>query len=435
MRIRSQIMLATIPIFLIMGLIAGGANYKAQLQELNWSMEERLRALTVCLTLMVRDEHVQAPKGDANFDPLPHIATINDLLVLSIWDDSGKVLYSWSTPKTRSEPIPLPSGSPAASSFTILRREDSPGSLTFIASQGFTLPSGKKALLGISLDGTPILTRSRGFLRHITTISLAAVLFGLLSSWFLGWLITRPVHQLGTAANLVAMGNFSQHIEESPVREINDLTNTFNTMSNVLDGVLHRSKRNLIESEMFRTPTDMAFHLLDGVGKKISFQAGIFQIAGRRLGRNFREFMLCREHSSSPLLLLGTLAETDPLQAALTLQALPNLLDLVAGDSPQACIRKFLNLVRTSSAQAWFWEGTHWCVFTWNGASLAEGRMEAQDIQFLHNTAIDEEMLASLIKLYPQDDAEQMGDRIAAIFSEQKKGVIFAIRRRANANL
>jgi len=434
MKIRSQIMLATIPIFLIMGLIAGGANYKAQLQELNWSMEERLRALAVCLTLMVRDEHLQPPEGDATFDPLPHIATINDLLALTIWDSSGKALYSWTTPKTRSEPIPQPTGSLTESAFTLLRRNESRGSLNFIATQGFTLPSGQRALLGISLDGTPILTRSRGFLRHIATISLAAVLFGLLSSWFLGWLITRPVEQLGTAANLVAMGNFSQHIEESPVREINDLTNTFNTMSNVLDGVLHRSKRNLIESEMFRTPMDMAFHLLEGLPDKVLCQSSLWQIAGARLGRDCREFMLCREHTSSPLLLLGTLAEADPLQAALTLQALPNLLDLFAGDPPQACLGKFFNLVRPASARAWFWEGTHWSVCSWNGAAMEEGQKEAQDLQFLHNTALADTRLMSLARLYPMDDARQWVDRIVAIFAEQRHGVVFAVKRRAQPN-
>lgn len=268
MRIRTQIILATVPVFLLMAVISGGMNYTTQRQELLWGLRERTYGLAYSAAQFIRPgmlgmDPAQASPSPALEQPLQKIVDRNDVKRLSIWDAAGEQLVL-TMGKDADPPWPL---DPPDAAW--LRRHDKPQDkedpTTTLGSQGMSAyapirdASGKRiGVVGVALDASEMELQSRRFLIRIGMVGAGAVLLGIVASLFLGWLITRPVRALGKAATQVADGHYEQHVEGAAVKEIDDLANTFNTMSNVLDDVLNRSKRFLIDSEQFRTQAELA---------------------------------------------------------------------------------------------------------------------------------------------------------------------------------
>ena len=81
---------------------------------------------------------------------------------------------------------------------------------------------------------------------------LLSLAIGFLVSTMISRTISKRLKQLTDSAIKVAKGNYSTKVDAGTIQEVEDLSNTFNTMSSVLGDVLEKAQRTLIESEIFR---------------------------------------------------------------------------------------------------------------------------------------------------------------------------------------
>lgn len=115
-------------------------------------------------------------------------------------------------------------------------------------------------LLGVLLLGSSrkeLVTLRRDILKTAGLVSLAALLIGLLVSWWVARRITRPVEELADAAREVATGRWDTQIEVKGSDEIGQLAGAFNNMTRTLAA----QKEKLVQTERVAAWRELARRL------------------------------------------------------------------------------------------------------------------------------------------------------------------------------
>jgi two-component system nitrogen regulation sensor histidine kinase NtrY len=122
------------------------------------------------------------------------------------------------------------------------------------------LPGRHNELLGVLLLGSPqreLVLLRRQILRIAAGVALAAILTGLLLSWWVSRRITRPVEELANGARDVASGRWDTHIDVQGNDEIGQLAGAFNHMTNTLAA----QKEKLVQTERVAAWRELARRL------------------------------------------------------------------------------------------------------------------------------------------------------------------------------
>jgi len=115
-------------------------------------------------------------------------------------------------------------------------------------------------LLGVLLLGSSrkeLITLKRDILKTAGLVSLAALLIGLLMSWWVSRRITRPVEELSDAAREVANGRWDTQIQVNSNDEIGALAAAFNDMTRTLAA----QKEKLVQTERVAAWRELARRL------------------------------------------------------------------------------------------------------------------------------------------------------------------------------
>jgi signal transduction histidine kinase len=115
-------------------------------------------------------------------------------------------------------------------------------------------------LLGVLLLGSSakeLVLLKRQILKTAGFVSLAAVLIGLLVSWWVSRRITRPVEELANGARDVASGHWNAHINVQGNDEIGQLAGAFNDMTRTLAA----QKEKLVQTERVAAWRELARRL------------------------------------------------------------------------------------------------------------------------------------------------------------------------------
>ena len=115
-------------------------------------------------------------------------------------------------------------------------------------------------LLGVLLLGSSrkeLVTLKRDILKTAGVVSLAALLIGLLLSWWVSRRITKPVEELSEAAREVASGRWDTQIEATSKDEIGQLACAFNDMTRTLVA----QKEKLVQTERVAAWRELARRL------------------------------------------------------------------------------------------------------------------------------------------------------------------------------
>ena len=115
-------------------------------------------------------------------------------------------------------------------------------------------------LLGVLLLGSSrkeLITLKRDILKTAGLVSLAALLIGLLMSWWVSRRITRPVEELSDAAREVATGRWDTQIDVKSNDEIGQLAGAFNEMTRTLAA----QKEKLVQTERVAAWRELARRL------------------------------------------------------------------------------------------------------------------------------------------------------------------------------
>ena len=115
-------------------------------------------------------------------------------------------------------------------------------------------------LLGVLLLGSPqreLVLLRRQILKTAAIVALAAVLIGLLVSWWVSKRITRPVEELANGARDVASGRWDTQIDVKGTDEVAQLANAFNDMTRTLAA----QKEKLVQTERVAAWRELARRL------------------------------------------------------------------------------------------------------------------------------------------------------------------------------
>jgi len=115
-------------------------------------------------------------------------------------------------------------------------------------------------VLGVLLLGSSrkeLVTLRRQILNTAALVAFAAILIGLLVSWWVSRRITRPVEELANAARDVASGRWETHIDVHGTDEIGQLATAFNDMTRTLAS----QKEKLVQTERVAAWRELARRL------------------------------------------------------------------------------------------------------------------------------------------------------------------------------
>ena len=115
-------------------------------------------------------------------------------------------------------------------------------------------------LLGVLLlgsSGRELVLLKRQIFKTAALVALAAILIGLLVSWWVSRRITRPVEELANAARDVASGRWETHIDVKGTDEIGQLAAAFNDMTRTLAS----QKEKLVQTERVAAWRELARRL------------------------------------------------------------------------------------------------------------------------------------------------------------------------------
>ncbi len=115
-------------------------------------------------------------------------------------------------------------------------------------------------VLGVLLLGSSrkeLVTLRREILKTAALVALAALLIGLLVSWWVSRRITRPVEELAKGARDVASGRWDTHIDVQGSDEIGQLAAAFNDMTKTLAS----QKEKLVQTERVAAWRELARRL------------------------------------------------------------------------------------------------------------------------------------------------------------------------------
>ncbi len=266
MKIRTQNMLAFVPLFLGLAALIGALMYVVQYRELVWGLDEEATSIAVAAAhhmnpTAIREAADQADWGAVVADPLRllHWGLAQRIALVT---PNSEVLYDSARETDMAErPIALSSallGRLDAQPFAATPVQQDERGRYMMAFSPIQDDEGVAAILMIETSADSLAEHEARMFRTIRVMVIVSVLAGIVLAWFISRLISRRIVSLTRAAAAVSAGQYDQTHETGGVQEINDLSNTFNTMSSVLSEVISRARRAVVEAEQFRTDDDLA---------------------------------------------------------------------------------------------------------------------------------------------------------------------------------
>lgn len=122
------------------------------------------------------------------------------------------------------------------------------------------LPGRNNELLGVLLLGSPqreLVLLRRQILKTAAVVALAAILVGLLLTWWISSRVTRPLEELADGARDVASGRWDTHIDVQGSDEVGQLADAFNHMTHTLAS----QKEKLVQTERVAAWRELARRL------------------------------------------------------------------------------------------------------------------------------------------------------------------------------
>lgn len=286
MKIRTQNLMTIVPIFLLMAVIIGVMTISRQKQEIEWGLQEKIKALTQTTAELVAPEMIQKildnPGNDrlvtALTDHFQHIhrrgnnhiirfylLDKNASQIVVVYPDTiqNKDRQSWLSTRKNLPNWPSDLMLLANGKTTLVMSNPS---LSFVRHQPMiaftaimTSDHNVLALLGCEMSTEFLIQRQYQIVLKLILLFGLMIIAGILAALFIAKMVTTTIRQMThAAAAVVAAGQSTREMAVSSIYEVSELSNTFYTMSSVLNDVLTKTRRALIEGEQFRTSHHLA---------------------------------------------------------------------------------------------------------------------------------------------------------------------------------
>jgi len=303
MKIQTQNAITIIPVFLVLAIISSGLLFVTERQEIYWGLNEEASSLAISIAEFING------KG------LDHIATKESSFKTIIdWEQAKSIrIFSYQLDDLSlfAEYGDKSYGDRNSNIITYHYFNSEENIIEDIIKKGLivtdllVLPSAKHVMcayvpiysnakkvcgiLEVTIDAQEIKTRTQELLVSSLKMTIGILLFGFVVVLIISKQITSSILLLNRAASIISSGNYEYKISEKGtinIQEVNDLSNTFNTMSSVLREFSSQSKQELIEAEQFRTSDDLAKNYLEKYFQPINETIGGYKALIYRVGDN-----------------------------------------------------------------------------------------------------------------------------------------------------
>lgn len=344
MKIRTQNLFSILPVFISLALICGALLYYVERQERLWGLSEEAKtsALSIAEFTAQRYNDASAPVYLPKNDPQYMLAMERILShgrVLRIYEitpDSRQVV--WGVP---AKPVEFISNKNRSALTSEMVRDG--GYVSDIIKpdvdraliRGFAPMLNKDGKLlgsiGVDIDATSYVKDMHTLTVDLAWMGAVVILIGFIVVYYISQIITRDVNGLSSAASNILKGNLESGVTDDPggkitdiritegrLQEVADLSNTFNTMNDVLQDILSRSKRTMIEGEQFRSNAELANAYLERYRPPISVTLNGLRIAANAVGVSPGAFWDVFEYDGSAYVILGQINGGDSLTSAVS---------------------------------------------------------------------------------------------------------------------
>jgi HAMP domain-containing protein len=235
MKLGSQFMIAFVPLFLGLALFISAVMYITQLRECRWGLEEQASSLAMA-TARYLDGRFQ-PDAPAVETTLRRILEWESAQRLILVDADHAVIYDTHTGELPPRP-PSWSAEDLTQGYLVTPAQRHGSNLLMRAYSPLQDAAGQRYTMLVEISATPLDDLHRRLLREIAIIMAAALCIGIGLARLLAGRLHHSMRELVEAARQVEAGHYHRAGATSHIREINDLGDTLNTMSSVLEEVI-----------------------------------------------------------------------------------------------------------------------------------------------------------------------------------------------------
>lgn len=329
MKIAVQNIIFIVPLFLALALILGGLLYFTERQERLWGQEQEARSAAISIAEMAAQRCSDlglAERYSPQTDPglaaaLQRIIGYGRIEQVFELDPNANTVM-WSVPAGSVDGPP----DKATDLISPMRSNGAWTSDIVSVGGGHSVLRGYAPMfsghdlvgsIGVVTNADEYVKNQRQALIEVGGATLAVILLGLLVAAFISWVISTEVNVLSRTAALVTAGDLDVQAPPGNIQEIGDLSNTFNTMSDVLKDVLSRTKRSLADAEQWRTATELAQAYTNQFRPSVDTRIGGVSYVSRQIGQDFGLFWTAFEIPGGSCAVVGRVDGRDELEAAI----------------------------------------------------------------------------------------------------------------------
>ncbi|MES2465261.1 MAG: HAMP domain-containing protein [Armatimonadota bacterium] len=118
-------------------------------------------------------------------------------------------------------------------------------------------------IVGVNVDASDYVVQVRVLLQRVGAIVATITAIGFILAEALSRLIVKDVRSLSAGAAAISRGELKQSVPASRIQELSDLGGAFNIMVEILQNVVAKTRRSLLEGELFRTEAELASAFAD----------------------------------------------------------------------------------------------------------------------------------------------------------------------------
>ena len=451
MRFRTQILLAFVPMFVLLG--AAGETVRALLEnrELHWALEEEVSSLAVSIAEFLRDQPMTAPgAGGPPVSPGRNWEqSLDDIIRHSqarrIWafgPDGRQVIQGWAAAPVDQSPHAIPAACQtrlATNPWAMEPMSTRGGETTVTAyARLHTAEGNNVGYLAVEIGAESYLNALAQEKRKIVTGTVVSLLAGLIAMGLLVAPVTSGIRDLCAAADRAREGHPLGQPGSRFIREIDELGETFSTMGTLQNEAMDKARRILVENEQLRAPADLAASFRARFSPPPLVDFSSVEVAARLAGAApGGAFAGCRQIQNTVWAFVGRITVSDELQQAMSSSAAQFLLeDALTRLRPQAAFAEVAGFLPLADWECVGWPLDGGTPLRWTGRSgfslmSAVPLANATHACCLHTFGrAHQHMVDACLEGFSDLTAAEIADRILELKEADATGAFVILRRK-----
>jgi len=455
MKIRTQNILATFPLFAGLAALIGALMYYVQYRELVWGLEEESTSIAVALAEFIEKERIP---GLLAGEPAEQQQWTSEALRVLRWgraraiavldvdgrtvqdvrpdpSENGIPVHEWTVPPSVETALRAGGYAPSPMMTGVLGERFMQGFAPLLAEDGEWAGS-----IAVEITADHVPAHLALVLREGKWVLAVSVLLGLFLAVGISNLLSQRIHALTLAAQKLERSSVVEQPAPGRVQEINDLGNTFSTMGSVLNDVVAKTRRSVVEAEQFRTDSDLARafaeSLMPSVDVRTEALRGEAGLVSALPGAHGFGVWPCV--GGAHVAMVFELAHEDNVSAAVKTSAASALLrNRLAQQEPVTVLKEWCTWCQVRRMSAITWDGVSDQTVTrleWDGSSRnlhVDAGCRAKDYYWMLHTLspASEQRVSAYLAAFRRPSPDGLLKEIRAVLDQDTPGALIVLMR------